>query len=141
MVVKYRRLKNANGELFRLPLLSVRLACNKKHQNFFALIDSGAEICMFNQSVAEELDIDVPSGKPIGIVGIADSQTFTGYVHQIHLTVNELGGNGISLLAAFTQNEFPVLGVLGQRGFFDNHLVKFERYRGEIEIFHRSSRA
>ena len=63
MVFKYRRMRNAQGEQFRLPLLSVRLACNKRHQNFFALVDSGAEISIFNQSVAEELEIDIPTGK------------------------------------------------------------------------------
>lgn len=96
---------------------------------------------MFNKSVAEVLDIDIPTGKKIDITGLADNQGFLGYLHQIHVTVNELGGQGISLLGAFTQEDFPGISILGQRGFFDNHLIKFERYRDEMEIFPRSTRA
>jgi hypothetical protein len=59
------------------------------------------------------------------------------YVHQVHLTV--IGLSSVDILVGFTESEGVGSGLLGQRGFFDNYMVRFERYRDQLEVFPRST--
>ena len=132
MITKYLRYKVGN-ELVRLPLLSVRLGCNGKHTIVWALIDSGAELCVFNSQIAELLNVDVRSGTLLSLGGLVDGSELPSWLHQINLTVKELGS--IDLRVAFTDLTVPGMCILGQKGFFDNFQVRFSRYRDEIEIW------
>ena len=62
-----------------------------------------------------------------------------GYLHQLNLSIQGLPS--INLMAAFTETGDPGMPILGQRGFFDNFQVRFQRYKDLIEIFPKSSSA
>ena len=137
MQIPYVRYKTAEGHLESLPILSVRIACNRKHQQVWALIDSGADMCIFNSSIAQMLDVDIKSGREFQLNGLVGGSVSI-WIHQVNLTVGELGS--INTNAAFTEFEdTPSLCVLGQRGFFDNFQIRFQRYKNLIEIYPKST--
>jgi hypothetical protein len=105
-----------------------------KRQNLYALIDSGADLCLFNSSIGRLLGIDITSGpsKPVG--GITGS--ITAYMHTIELQVQGIPDR-VQIYAGFTDS-VQVDALLGQESFFDNFKVgPFERYRWEFEVTRR----
>ena len=138
MIFRYVKIKTPDGELIRLPVIPIRLICNKQHQDVYALIDSGAEVCVFNSSIAKTLKIQVRKGKPLTLSGLVGGSV-PGYLHQLNLSMQGLPS--ADLLVAFTETEDPGMPILGQRGFFDNFQIRFQRYKDLIEIFPKSTSA
>lgn len=70
MKFKYQRLPvkpNAafpNRNSVIKPLIPIRLYYKENFIDIYALIDSGADDCLFNAQVGEKLGIDITSGKP-----------------------------------------------------------------------------
>lgn len=62
-----------------------------------------------------------------------------GYLHQLNLSMQGLPS--VDLLVAFTETDEPGMPILGQRGFFDNFQIRFQRYKDLIEIFPKSTSA
>lgn len=121
-----------NAPLIRLPMISIRLAYKNKQQSILALIDSGADVCLFHSSVAKTLGIDVTSGRPDSLRGISSaSQGISAYFHYVRLTIPGL--NTIDLEVGFTDYDIDS-GLLGQHGFFDEYEVRFLRFKNQIEI-------
>lgn len=135
MIIPYTRYK-VQTELVRLPLVSVRLACNRKRIKVWALIDSGADFCVFNGDIASLLAIDLKKGKPLDIIGVVGGSTLA-WIHQINLELE--GYPSINIKAAFTETGIPDLSLVGQIGFFDNFQIRFHRYKDQIEIYPKST--
>jgi hypothetical protein len=136
MNFRYLRYHEPGGPLIRVPVLPIRLTRNHKHADLFALVDSGSDVCMFHSSIARILGIEMKTDSPEEIYGISD-QPITVYFHQVHLTV--IGLSSVDIRVGFTDAAGVAQGVVGQRGFFDNYLIKFERYRDQIEVFPKST--
>lgn len=136
MIFRYVKIKTPDGELIRLPAIPIRLICNKQYQDVYALIDSGAEVCVFNSSIAKTLKVDVTNGQPLTLSGLVGGSV-PGYLHQLNLSMQGLPS--IDLLVAFTETEDPGMPILGQRGFFDNFQIRFQRYKDLIEMFPKST--
>lgn len=138
MIFRYVKIKTPDGELIRLPAIPVRLTCNKQHQGVYALIDSGAELCVFNSSIAKTLKIEVTKGQALSLSGLVGGSV-AGYLHQLNLSTQGLPA--VDLLVAFTETGDPGMPILGQRGYFDNFQIRFQRYKDLIEIFPKSTSA
>lgn len=112
------------------PKLPVALFYGDKKQNMYALVDSGADLCLFNSAIGKLLGIDLESGplKPIG--GISGG--IMARMHTIQLQVQGIPER-IEIVAGFTDSA-GVSGLLGQADFFDNFQVSFERYRWEFDV-------
>jgi hypothetical protein len=82
VIFRYVKIKTPDGELIRLPAIPIRLTCNKPHQDVYALIDSGAELCVFNTSMAKTLKIVVAKGQALSLSGLVGGSV-PGYVHQL----------------------------------------------------------
>ena len=136
MIFRYIRIKTPDGELIRLPLIPVRLTCNKQHLDLYALIDSGAEVSAFNASIAKTLNIEIKQGSFLTLSGFVGGDT-DSYLRQVHMSIQGLPE--IDILAAFTEVDAPSMPILGQRGFFDNYQIRFHRYRDQIEIYPKST--
>jgi hypothetical protein len=52
-----------------------------------------------------------------------------------------IGLNSIELEVGFSDVAAAGSGLLGQKGFFDNYQIRFERYKNRIESFPRSTTA
>ena len=91
-----------------------------------ALIDSGADFCLFPLNVARVLGLDLNSLSTAQIGGVGNAANLTFYDT---LTI-ELGDGVIfDTRVGFTEgmDRFG-FGLLGQKGFFENYNVEF-RYR------------
>src|SRR3989338_8388511 len=114
------------------PIIPIRVGYRNKHEGYFALVDSGADVCIFSAEIGEILGINVESGKKCLVGGITEGEKQFYYIHPI---VIQVGGWPYNIEAGFMPTISRLgYGVLGQKGFFDLFVVKFDYTRGEIEI-------
>ncbi|OGD84430.1 hypothetical protein A3B51_03465 [Candidatus Curtissbacteria bacterium RIFCSPLOWO2_01_FULL_41_18] len=111
------------------PIIPVSLSFQQSSIRYEALIDSGSDFNIFPTEIAQKLNINLKSRKRIYFSGIEDS-SIEGHIANIFLG---LGNNNLKTNVVFT--DLPsVSGILGQNGFFDLFIVKFDLVREEIEI-------
>jgi hypothetical protein len=135
MVFPYQKVKPADSKptdpWVLLPLLKIRLSHSHETIQLDALIDSGANVSLFNVAVAQALGIDTEKGLKQEFFGIS-GDGIEAYFHTVRLQI--VGAKDtIDLAVGFTHS--PGVGaLLGQADFFQHHRVKFERYKERIEI-------
>lgn len=128
-VMKFRYKKYAPGIL--RPVIPIEILHKDIGVPYEVLVDSGADISIFDAQIAEILGIDLKTGKEqkvAGLTGFSESH----YLHQVTIAV---GGWRYKIEAGFLPNigRFGY-GVVGQKGFFDIFVVKFDLIREEIEL-------
>lgn len=114
----------------RVPLLKVTLFHQEKKVNVLAMIDSGADISVFNLGYAQALGIDLSQCDPVVVSGVE------GTPQDCYRTTIDLEPEGlprITLQALFIDS-MGVDGLLGQEGFFDQHVIRFDRQNDSFEI-------
>ncbi len=118
------------------PVIPIEIVHSNRSVPYEVLVDSGADFCIFDAQIAELLDIDVTSGNRRevgGITGVVEPY----YVHPLTIRV---GGRAHQIEAGFLPNIAALgYGVLGQRGFFDIFVVKFDFVKAEIELKDRTA--
>ena len=113
------------------PVIRITLGYNDKKVNYFALIDSGADYCFFHKEIAEVLGIEVEKGKRLEVAGVTGKKSIA-YFHHVDLYI---GGYKYKLYCGFSSSISPYgFGILGQNGFFNLFVVKFDFRKEEIEI-------
>lgn len=134
------------------PTIPVRVV-NKQtgdDVSYLALIDSGADYCIFHAPIGEMIGLNIRNGSPMNYWGIGGVR-HTAYFHEVALSV---GGwkfdSYVGFSYDFDQQQMPY-GVLGQDGFFDKFKVVLDKNKLEIELkenrnirfmpFRRTSRA
>ncbi|HEY4522781.1 MAG TPA: retropepsin-like aspartic protease [Candidatus Paceibacterota bacterium] len=123
------------GKILR-PVISITLRHKNSEIDYQVLVDSGADMCLFDAEVGEVLGIDVKKGEPKVVSGIGGKSSFY-YVHKVTI---EVGGWPYEIEAGFmpaVAGHAGLYGVVGQRGFFDLFVVKFDLLREEIELKER----
>ena len=132
--MKYKYLislnKDPNKPHFRRPIVDVELFGPNGGISTIALVDSGADYCLFNVEFAKAIGIDInrcEKGMTVGIEG-AGKETFLA---EIEILVKNLGK--VKIPITFIDSA-SVTGLLGQIGFFDKHRIKFERDHNTFEI-------
>jgi len=125
MRFRYTEIRNHQDPArpFQRPYLIVRLAHGTKHKDVTALVDSGADLCLFHSDIGKLIGIDVESGSKLAFEGVSGAVA-TAYLHRINLTVR--GMSSISLDVGFTDSMAVGTGLLGQQGFFEQFRVSFE---------------
>lgn len=113
------------------PVIELEVGYKGVTVTYNTLVDSGADISVFNTELAAVLGIDLESGVPAEVLG-ATGEVMTVYVHLVTLTV---GGYSFEAQVAFMDSESPY-GLAGQRGFFDNFVVTFDRQAGQVRLAH-----
>src|SRR5258708_38681387 len=122
---------NPRAPWINRPIIPVRLSHKAASLEVLALLDSGADISLFNATVAEELLIDITSGDHKEFFGIS-GHTIDVYYHPIRIQL--IGSSeSITVTVGFTTSRFT-RAVLGQADFFMHHQVKFERSKEQLEI-------
>lgn len=135
--MKFRYLKfplKEKSELFGStilkPIIPLELIVGGKEVRYAALIDSGADFCIFDGQMGELLGLDVRSGKRLDFGGIQ------AFLHELSI---KIGGWPYKVRAGFSYDIAPHgYGVLGQKGFFDIFIVKFDFSKEEIELKERT---
>lgn len=121
--------KQFGSDILR-PVIPIEIKYNNLSTPYEVLVDSGADMCIFNAQVADILGINLLKGIKIqvsGIVGFPDNI----YVHTIRIKV---GGYHYKTDVGFIKMSNTSYGVVGQKGFFDIFIVKFDLVKKEIEL-------
>ena len=97
----------------------------------FGLVDSGAAETILHIKMAKLLGIDdVASGEKVLYTGIGGE--VEGYRHPLHMQV--VGDRKKDeVMCAFAEIA-DIDCLLGQRGFFENYKVIFEKYKNQFEV-------
>lgn len=113
------------------PIIPVEIAYKGESRRYEALIDSGADHCIFHAEIAELLNIRLEDGKKYVFGGIGGSG-LVGYIHPATLTI---GGHSFDTEVVFS---FDIsqsgYGILGQTGFFDHFRIRFIYAKKLVEV-------
>lgn len=112
------------------PIIPVEVSCNGIDIPYEVLIDSGADICIFDSNIADILGIDVVKGIRHEVWGITGVPEYY-YLHRVTIVIN---GLKYKTDVGFMNLRNQSFGIVGQKGFFDKFTVKFDLQEEEIEI-------
>lgn len=116
------------------PIVALLLEHGDHRVIVYAVVDSGADVCVFPASVARDLQIDVPNDKASAFSGSGET-TQIAYFEQVQATILPMDAPNIEpdqqpltfpLYAGFCDTlEHIGMGLLGQEGFFSRYTVIF----------------
>lgn len=129
--MKYKYKKLSTGSV--RPIIPITIKSHSDEVDYFALIDSGADLCIFPGEIGEFLGLDVTSGRKEMISGVVEGEKREYFLHKVELKV---GGWPYEAEVGFMPELSRLgYGLLGQRGFFDQFKsVKFEKPKDTIEL-------
>jgi len=133
----YRKFPSDPSEAFPLrhsanrPVIPITLINGSNSIKYLALMDSGADLCVFHAEIGEQIGIDIESGKKQELYGIAGEEMLA-FFHHIE---TEIGGYKLPCYAGFCKElaKMPY-GILGQQGFFDIFNVTFDYNKDRVEL-------
>lgn len=106
-------------------MLRVKLQSHTNIWTAEAIVDSGADDCVFPASFASHLGLDIANNTRTFIFGGAGSKNQTAYFFDLNVTFEDFVSFKISI--GFTPAlEHVGIGLLGQNGFFENFTVSFD---------------
>ncbi len=105
------------------PVIPIRLIKGAKNVRYHAIIDSGADLCIFHAKIGEVIGLTIDFGKLLTFNGIS-GQPSTAYFHDIEI---EVGGHRFDCYAGFSRDiDNMPYGLLGQVGFFNLFNIIFD---------------
>ena len=115
-----------------IPII-VRNPATRQSIRHFALVDSGADRCMFAGDLAELIGLDMFSGTQRRVSGVVAGQTRPYFLHEVEIEVDAWQSRvTVGFMPDLAPNGH---GLLGQTGFFDRFsYVKFEQPNGIVEL-------
>lgn len=120
------------GSTILKPIIPVKIIVKDKELNYEALMDSGADFCIFDAAIGEYLGIDILSGHQEIFGGIQEKGGAVAFLHEVKLNI---GGWDYQTIVGFSYDIAKHgFGILGQKGFFDKFVVKFDLVKEEIEL-------
>ena len=111
------------------PVIEIGIKHRRRSLRYDVLVDSGADIDVFNVELAEALGIELTAGGEAEVTGA------TGHVEtvSIHILTLTVGARTYKAPVAFLASANPY-GLVGQRGFFDQFVVAFDLPHERLEI-------
>lgn len=123
------------GTAIARPIISIAILHSGNKVHCPALVDSGADLCIFDAAVGNQLGIDVERGVEGTFTGVQATEPSRVFMHEIALGV---GGWNHKTTIGFSYDVGRYgYGILGQRGFFDIFVVRFDLLKEEIELKER----
>jgi len=120
------------GSSILKPIIPIQLKVDGRETRYAALIDSGADFCIFDAEIGEYLGIDIKSGVKEIFGGIQEKGESCAFLHKVVLNI---GGWDYGATIGFSYDIAKYgFGILGQKGFFDIFVVKFDFLKEEIEL-------
>lgn len=117
------------GETYR-PIVSLSLFHGPKRLNVLALVDTGADECLFPGEFARLLGHNLTKGNPRTFAGIGG--TITGYLHQTDVKIGPFKLR-INIYYSDDWNKWG-FGLLGQNGFLTRFDAFFSRKDKEFSL-------
>jgi hypothetical protein len=120
------------------PLLAILLEKNAKQIMTYALVDSGADTCIFPASIATQLGITIPNPNAYVFSGSSDVPQIA-YFETVKATIwNSDAADSplvFELYAGFCDTlEHTGIGLLGQDGFFSRFRLTFDRQGNSFTV-------
>jgi hypothetical protein len=125
------------------PIIALHLAKDSKEMIVFAVVDSGADHCVFPASIAEALGIPIPNQNASVFSGSSEKPQIA-YFEQVQATILPMDSPDIEtnqqpltfpLFAGFCDTlEYIGMGLLGQEGFFSRFEIRFHATQNYFEI-------
>jgi hypothetical protein len=116
---KYKRV---DGTKYR-PIISIGISF-KKDLKYEVLVDSGADICIFDAEVAQAIGIvDIVTGEEMKFGGIT-GKSEVGYIHTVKIKIKDCEFRTKVVFSEHINDDGT--GIVGQKGFFDRFVVKFD---------------
>jgi len=127
-----------NRRLCARPLIKVLLRKGPRSLLTYAIVDSGADQCIFPASLATHLGITIPNPNTYVFSGTQDSPQIA-YFDTVTATLwNWNPAEAVitfELYAGFCQTlEHVGLGLLGQDGFFSRFTVNFDSRNLQFDV-------
>lgn len=133
MKFKYRKINLSHPfsqkKYILRPIIPISLKSQESSIRDEALIDSGSDFNIFPVEIAEKLGINLKQCKRIYFSGVEDS-TIEGYIASVLLSINHESFNTHVVFADLANTS----AILGQNGFFDVFVVKFNLRKEELEV-------
>ncbi|HEY4694635.1 MAG TPA: aspartyl protease family protein [Candidatus Nanoarchaeia archaeon] len=128
--------KKVKGNKLR-PIIPIFVSSGKNGVQYEVLVDSGADCNVFDAEIGEAIGIDIKSGTPDQIKGV-DGRGIDCWVHEVRVTV--VGEGLVTVKTAFTYS-LPLegYGLVGQNGFFDHFIVRFDYNQGKVSVTKNNS--
>lgn len=124
------------GKQVLKPIIPIKILKTSIVLQYATLIDSGADFCIFDAGLGEYLGLNIKSGIEVQFGGIQSLGGAKAYIHGVTL---EIGGHEFKTEVGFSYDiSKNGYGILGQKGFFDKSIVKFDLEKEEIEIKERA---
>jgi len=112
------------GRLVRRPVLSLTLRNARHRLSCYAIVDSGADHCVFPRSFMQPLGLDALAAPVDMTSGLGSSNVPT---HFTDVTIDLQGLTQFTVYAGFTIGlEQLGIGLLGQTGFFERFKITFD---------------
>lgn len=112
------------------PIIPILLKSKTKFVFYQALVDSGADYCIFSIELAELLEIKLSPKDVVKFMGVGKGSV-TGYWSKISIKV---GSVSYITKVVFAEISDFGHGILGQKGFFDHFDVKLSYKKQLIEV-------
>ena len=109
------------------PIIPVTLIKENIEIDTDALIDSGANISVFREEIAECLEIVIEHGEEILLQGLGGR--IVGYIHEIKVRVDD---EQFPCNIVFSKELTVGLNILGREGFFEYFQVIFNEKGKEV---------
>jgi hypothetical protein len=132
-----------NRSEIKRPIVALLLSAGDRSIIVFAVIDSGADLCVFPASIATDLGIEIPNRSSSLFSGSNDTAQLA-YFEQIQATILPMDAPNIEpnqeplafpLYAGFCDTlEHIGMGLLGQEGLFSRFAVNFNHAESYFEI-------
>ena len=114
------------------PIIPLKISSKKFTVKYDALIDSGADFCIFHAEIGEYLGIDVKSGLREIFSGVEESVGAEAYFHELTLIIGDIE---IKTLVGFSYDIADYgYGLLGQKGLFDKFKINFDLKQKKIQL-------
>ncbi len=115
------------------PVIPIKLKLKHQEIGYHVLVDSGADFCLFDAEIGEAIGIEVTKGKPREVFGVGGKASIY-YIHKVKIDV---GGWCYDIEAGFMPSvagKVMRYGLVGQKGFFENFVIRFDLSKEEIEV-------
>ena len=113
----------------KFPIIPVTLIGRTIEIDTDALIDSGANISVFREEIADCLEIIIETGQEILLHGLGGR--IVGYIHEVKLRVDK---EEFPCRIVFSKELTVGLNILGRESFFEHFKITFKEKDKEITL-------
>lgn len=123
--------KSYDHDILR-PVIPIQIIHKSTIVFYEVLIDSGADSNIFSSDIADIFGIDILQGEEGKVAGIT-GESRKLYYHYLDLRIGGILYKDVKVGFLREMGEYAY-GVVGQKGFFDIFVVKFDLVKKEIDI-------